>query len=140
MKNKLLYGWLTIFFVGIIFAAQSNPDVLDLLLTPDFQKQCGLHKINAQERESLCQVLLSLLRSSELIESAKLYLENEGWEEVTVLGTYNLKLNDYGSAQDYTIAEKGAWTYILEPKTYSYLEPGKNLGQMNNRGRLPILY
>lgn len=60
------------------------------------------------------------------------YLKNDGWEEVRVSGTQELKINEWSDPQEYLIVEEGIWTYILEPRTFSFrLDPGKYLGKMN---------
>jgi len=146
MRNKPTKSLALLLIVSIcviVYAAKSpadktsNPslqaknDLLGLILKPEQQIQCGLHKLTPKERQSLCSVLGYLISSSRLGDSAKAYLENEGWEEVRVLGTRNLKLDGDSAAEEYTIVEGGVWTYILEPYGYSFLTPGTYLGQMN---------
>ena len=116
---------------GVVLAqGKASKDLISILLKPQQQRQCGLHKLSASERASLESVFKLLLRSSQLRDSAVEYLKNEGWEEVKVLGTRTMKLDDDSEPEEYVIVEKGAWTYILEPQTYSSLSPGTHLGKM----------
>lgn len=109
-------------------------DFLDIIFTHEQQRYCGLNKLSDKERDMLSKLLTNyfsrLTQDFDLCESAKAYLENEGWEEVKVLGTRRLKLDEYEEAEEYVV-EKNPWTYILEPRTYSNLKPGKHLGQMS---------
>ena len=117
---------------GVVLAqGKASKDLISILLKPQQQRQCGLHKLSASERASLESVFKLLLRSSQLGDSAVEYLKNEGWEEVKVLGERTMKLDDDSEPEEYVIAEKGAWTYILEPKSFSSLSPGTYLGQMS---------
>jgi|GEM_PF-6738735 len=111
---------------------QSNPvDLFSIFLKPEQQEHCGLYKLSQAERNSLAKICLALCSSS-LGDSAVEYLKNEGWEEVKVLGTRRLKLHEWSVVEEYLIAEKGAWTYILEPRSSSSLRPGKYLGKMGS--------
>jgi len=132
-REKILIVGL-VFFIslcGIVLAkGKASKDIISILLKPQQQRQCGIHKLSASERASLEKVFLLLLRSNRLGNSAVEYLKNEGWEEVKVLGTRTMKLDDDSEPEEYVIVEKGAWTYILEPQTYSSLSPGTHLGKM----------
>ena len=117
---------------GIVLAqGKASKDLISILLNPQQQRQCGLHKLSASERASLARIFNLLLRSSQLSDSAVEYLKNEGWEEVKVLGERTMKIDEDSEPEEYVIAEKGAWTYILEPKTFSSLSSGTYLGQMS---------
>ena len=108
-------------------------DYISMLLKPQLQKDCGIHKLSASERASLNNVIryLASSSSSDLGDSAVSYLENEGWEKVKVLGSRNLKLEGDFYEKEYLFVEKSPWIYILEPKGYSMLSPGEYLGQMS---------
>lgn len=132
MKRTVLFV-VVIVLAGASFVALAQTQVRDLFsvaLSPAQQRQCGLDKLAASERAALARLFSSVLQSSELGDSAVAYLKDEGWEEVKVLGTRRLKLDEFSDAAEYVIAEKGAWTYILEPKTLSTLQPGTYLGEM----------
>lgn len=126
-------GVVTMTTISAIALAQVNPtkDLISNLLRPEQEKQCGLHKLSAAERASLTRVFSLLLSSSRLGESAVEYLKNEGWDEVRVLGERRLRLDEDSEPEEYVIAEEGAWTYILEPKTFSSLSPGVYMGRMS---------
>ena len=116
---------------GMVLSQDStSKDLFSILLTPQQQRQCGLQKLSASERASLAGIFSLVLGSSRLGESAVEYLKNEGWEEVKVLGERTMRIDEDSDPEEYVIAEKGAWTYILEPKTYSSLSPGTYLGKM----------
>lgn len=81
---------------------------------------------------SLMEIFNFILRSKEMGNSAVKYLKNDGWEEVEVLGTRELKIDEWSDSEEYLIVEEGIWTYILEPRTYFFrLDPGTYLGKMN---------
>lgn len=103
---------------------QAPKDIIDTLLSPERQKLCGIPKLNSIERRNLNNIFQILLSGSNLEQSAKLYLENEGWEEVEIIGT---RTTDTG---EYLVVYCSPWTYILEPQIYSSLTPGRYLGQM----------
>ncbi len=132
MKKILIISIMTIFTIPVFlsFGNTKSQDIIDILLRPEEQKHCGIPKLNPIERKNLNNVFYSLLNGlasrSKLEESAKLYLENEGWEEVEVIGTRAME-----EGEKYLIVYCSPWTYILEPKTYSSLDPGKYLGQMS---------
>lgn len=128
MKKIWIISIMTIFTISVFlsFGHTKSKDIIDILLTPKKQKRCGIQKLNSIERKNLNGVFYSLLSGSKLEESAKLYLENEGWEEVEVIGTRVME-----EGEEYLIVYCSPWTYILEPKTYSSLDPGKYLGQMS---------
>jgi hypothetical protein len=113
---------------GIAYAQQRS--LLQTLLSTAQQQSIGLNKLSATEQRNLEGVFASILSSSALGDSAVEYLKSEGWDEVKVLGTKELKLDGDSDAEEYTIAQKGAFTYILEPKTFSSLTPGRYLGKM----------
>ena len=128
---SLLLGICTIGFV------QNNipGDFFSVLLTSKQQVQGGLHKLSQKERSSLSNSLMEIfnavLRSQKIGNSAVEYLKNDGWEEVKVLGTRELKINKWSDSEEYLIVEEGVWTYILEPKTLLFqLDPGTYLGKM----------
>ncbi|MBN1274527.1 MAG: hypothetical protein JXB26_19880 [Candidatus Aminicenantes bacterium] len=121
----------TVALCGIVWAqGRVSKDLISILLTPQQQRQCGVHKLSASERASLAGVFHLLLRSSRLGDSAVEYLKDEGWDEVKVLGKRTMRLDEDSDPEEYIIAEKGAWTYILEPKTFSSISPGTYLGKM----------
>ena len=64
----------------------------------------------------------------ELKHAAVKYLKDNGWDEVTVLGTREIK------SEDYLIVQKGYTTYILEPRgyfnSYSWARGNKYFGNM----------
>ena len=128
MKTRLMISIIIIFIIPLLLSfgnTESQKDIIDILLRPEEQKQCGIPKLNPIERKSLNNIFYSLLSGSKLEESAKLYLENEGWEEVEIIGTRVME-----GGEEYLVIYCSPWTYILEPKTYSSLTPGKYLGQM----------
>lgn len=106
-------------------------DIFDILIPQVHQESFGISKLSETERNKLSKLYLDLLKSNQLGQSSINYLLNEGWEEVTVLGTRRLKLQEYGVAQDYLIVDASVWTYILDPFTFSYLSPGRYLGKMS---------
>ena len=127
----LLLGVWTIGYV------QNNApdDLFSILLTPEQQIQSGLHKLSQRERSSLANSLMemfnSIFRSKQMGDSAVEYLKNEGWEEVKVLGTRELKIDKWSDSEEYLIVEEGIWTYILESRTFFFqLDPGTYLGKM----------
>jgi len=132
MKKILIISIMTIFTIPVFlsFGNTKSKDIIDILLRLEEQKHCGIPKLNPIERKNLNNVFYSLLNSlasrSKLEESAKLYLENEGWDEVEVIGTRAME-----EGEEYLIVYCSPWTYILEPKTYSSLDLGKYLGQMS---------
>jgi hypothetical protein len=132
MKTKVTVVICALVAVSAIALAQSNApqDILSILLKTEQQKQCGLHKLSQAERNSLGSIFSLILRSQSLGDSAVKYLKNEGWEEVKVLGTRRLKVDEWSDAKEYLIVAKGVWTYILESKTFSSLRPGTYLGKM----------
>ncbi len=104
--------------------------------TPQQQVQGGLHKLSRKERsilaDSLTEIFNYLLRSQKIGDSAVEHLKNEGWEEVKVLGTRELKIDEWSDSEEYLIVEEGVWTYILEPRTFFFqLDPGTYLGKMS---------
>ena len=110
-------------------------DFFSILLTPEQQAQSGLHKLSQKERSSLSNLLMEMfnvfLHSKKMGDSALEYLKNDGWKEVKVLGTHELKIDEWSDTQEYLIVEEGIWTYILEPRTLFFsLAPGKYLGKM----------
>lgn len=109
---------------------QVQKDLIDSILKPELQKQCGLQKLTSTERQSLCSIFQSLMSVDQISDSAKVYLENEGWEEVRVLGTRWLKEDEDSEAEECLIVKKRVWTYILEPRTSTNLIPGRYLGKM----------
>jgi hypothetical protein len=127
-RNTLIALGCAIVFVGVAYAQQRS--LLDMILTPQQKQSCGLHKLNAEEQKRLEVVFAALLSGSGLGDSAVEYLKSEGWDEVKVLGTKRLRLENGDDAEEYTIVEKGATTYILEPKTYASLSPGRYMGKM----------
>lgn len=114
----------------IVFAQKKAPvDWLSITLKPQEKRKCGLHKLSQKEQSALNSAITKLImlisNSHSLENSAIEYLKNDGWEEVEVRGTREIK------SETYLIVEKGAFTYILEPRSYSYdLSPGKYLGKM----------
>jgi len=128
MKKTLIISIMIIFSIPIYFllADTESKDIIDILLNTEEQKRCGILKLNPNERKNLNAIFYSLLSVPKLEESAKLYLENEGWEEVEVIGTRVME-----TGGEYLIVYCAPWTYILESKTYSSLNPGKYLGQMS---------
>ncbi|RKU38657.1 hypothetical protein C6496_05535 [Candidatus Poribacteria bacterium] len=96
----------------------------------------GLHKLSQIERNILSKSLMEIFNfiytSKEVGDSAVECPKNDGWEKVRVLGTQELKIDEWSDPQEYLIVEEGIWTYILEPRTFSFrLDPGKYLGKMN---------
>lgn len=111
-------------------------DFFSILLTPEQQIQGGLYKLSQKQRSTLANSLMEIFnfihRSKQLGDSAVEYLKNDGWEEVNVLGTRELKIDEWSDAEEYLIVEKGIWIYILEPRTYFFrLNSGIYLGKMN---------
>lgn len=96
----------------------------------DLDETCGLHKLDEEEYQNLENAIDALLRSSALGDSAVEYLKREGWEMVEVEGTERMQLEGDVSSEEYTFVKKGFATYILKPKSYSPLLPGKYLGKM----------
>lgn len=129
----LLMAPLVLFTIGAA-SPKTHKDLLDLVVTPELRTACGLHKLTEQEHKylssTLSQFVGMILKRREVGQSAKAYLENEGWEEVRVIGTRRLKLDEDHEAQEYVIVEAGVWTYILEPYVFANLTPGSYLGQM----------
>ena len=120
-----------------IGSVQNRPsdDFFSILLTPEQQRHGGLHKLSQRERSklsnSLMEVFNFVLGSKKMGDSAIEYLKNDGWKEVNVLETRELKINAWSDPQEYLIVEEGVWTYILEPRTFLWgLDPGKYLGKM----------
>lgn len=129
MKRNTLIGLgCAIALVGVAYAQQRT--LLEIILTPQQKQSCGIQKLNASEQKSLEAVFAKVISGNSLGDSAVEYLKSEGWNEVQVLGTKRLRLEDDDDAQEYTIVEKGSTTYILEPKTYADLSPGRYLGKM----------
>ena len=131
--NKKAFAVIVCLLMGIctIGSVQNkiSSDFFSILLTPEQQVQGGLHKLSQTERNTLSNSLMEIfnfiLRSKKLGESAVEYLKNEGWEEVKVLGTQELKIDEWSDSEEYLIVEKGVWTYILEPRTFFFrLDPG----------------
>jgi len=132
MKNVLLYVLSASLLSGGIGAHAQGPshnDLLSTLFTPKEQQELGLQKLSASERKALGDLFEIMLSSSSLGDSAVEYLKEEGWEEVRVIGTRSLNLDGWDD-KEYVIVEEGAWTYILEPRSYSTLRPGRYLGDM----------
>ena len=119
-------------FLGIIGNMFSQKDFLiKRILTDEQQSRCGLNKLNEAEIAELDKIFSFITSMNSLGDSAVKYLEHEGWEEVRILGMRSLKLNYEPYPQDYLIAEKGATTYILEPRG-SRLSRGTYLGKMGH--------
>ena len=128
---SLLLGFCT---VGSVQNRPSD-DFFSILLTPEQQRHGGLHKLSQRERNtlsnSLTEIFNLVFRLKEMGDSAVEYLKNDGWEEVNILGTRELKIDEWSDSQEYLIVEKGIWTYILEPRTFLWgLVSGKYLGKM----------
>jgi hypothetical protein len=139
MKKKAIKIIMLLFAVlicTIVYAVKETElvqkDFIDSILKPELQKQCGLQKLTSKERQSLCSIFQSLMSADQISDSAKVYLENEGWEEVRVLETRWIKEDEDSEAQKYLVVEKRAWTYILEPRTSTNLTPGRYLGKMGS--------
>lgn len=115
---------------------KATDDFFSILLTPEQQIQGGLYKLSRKERStltnSLMEIFNSVFRSKKVGDSAIEYLKNDGWEEVNVLGTRELKIDEWSDSEEYLIVEEGVWTYILEPRTFFFqLDPGTYLGKMS---------
>ena len=120
---------------GRICSKQSIRDVFSILLTPKQQRQSGLHKLTPAERNNLSNSIMeffrTIMKSKEIGDSAVEFLKNDGWEEVKVVGTRRLKLDQWSDPEEYLIVEESVWTYTLESRTYFFkLNPGKYLGKM----------
>lgn len=134
MKKNIIVI-LTCIIAGIFAIAfaqtYSQTDFLSLFLKPDMQRQCGIHKLSQEEKSSLANVFRTLFEVNRFGDSAVEYLKNEGWEEVEVIGTRRVKLDEDSNPEEYLIVKEGNRTYFLEPRTSS-LRPGKYLGQMGS--------
>ena len=139
MINRKTFTVIMCLLMGICTIAsvqnRTPSDFFSVLLTPQQQLQGGLHKLSQKERSTLSNSLMEIFnfifRSKELGESAVEYLKNDGWEEVKVLGTHELKIDEWSDPEEYLIVEEGVWTYILEPRTFFFgLDPGTYLGKM----------
>ena len=139
MINRKILVVTTSLLLGFcaIGSVQNRPsdDFFSTLLTPEQQIQGGIHKLSQRERSTLANSLTEIFnfvfRSKQMGDSAVEYLKNDGWEEVNVLGTRELKIDEWSDSEEYLIVEEGVWTYILEPRTFLWgLNPGKYLGKM----------
>lgn len=138
--NKKIFIAVACLFIGVCtigFVQNAEQgDFFSILLTPEQQMKGGLHKLSQIERNILSKSLMEIFNfiytSKEVGDSAVEYLKNDGWEEVRVLGTQELRIDEWSDLQEYLIVEEGIWTYILEPRTFFFrLDPGKYLGKMN---------
>lgn len=130
--KRIVYAAVIVVSVCIIGVVVARTQVRDIFsaLSPAQQQRCGLHRLSSSELEALSELFSSALQSIQLGDSAISYLKNEGWEEVTVLGTKRMKFDEFSIEDDFVIAETRVWTYILEPRGSSNLRPGKYLGKM----------
>ena len=103
-------------------------------MSRDEQRSCGIQKLTPKEKEKLLLKFVDVFSKGTqstdctLAASAQSYLESQGWEVATVLGTRKIKTTS--GTGTYLVAEKGVWTYVLEPKLFSMLKPGKYLAKM----------
>ncbi len=133
MKKKItiILICLTAGVLTIAFAqTYSQTDFISLFIKPEKQKQCGIHKLSQEERNSLSNVFWAIFEVNKIGNSAVEYLKSEGWEEVEVIGTRMVRLDEDAEPEEYLIVKEGSQTYFLEPRNFSSLRPGKYLGQM----------
>lgn len=112
-------------------------DLIDRLLGEAKVKRCGIQKLTPEERANLSQVFASFLaiaKENELGDSAIEHLKQDGWKEIRILGTKRMRIDpedEDEEPEEYTVAEEGPWTYIMEPQGFATLTPGKYLGKMS---------
>jgi len=100
------------------------------LITKAKPNKDGSYNLAKEQAINLNQLIGSLLEKDTLGESAIAYLQNDGWKKVEVKGMRRLKLEDEDDTDEYLIVYCSPYTYILEPRTYSSLQPGQYLGKM----------
>lgn len=128
-KKAIIIGVLSLLGITTITLTQydKSQDFLSRVLSPEQFQKFGLHKLSQEERISLGDFFSFLVGSSSLGNSAVEYLKNEGWEEIRILGTRRLTLDDWSGERSYLIVEVRSRTYIC--RLDSSFSPGKYLGQ-----------
>jgi len=108
-------------------------DQLDLILQVDLQARYGLDTMDPKERSNVARLLEDMSRLYErrnpLERSAAKFVRLKGWEEVDVIGTRRLKLNEWDFEKEYLVVSDGLSTYFLDP--FPYVAPGTYFGKLD---------
>jgi hypothetical protein len=112
----------TVAIVAVALSAQERQRPLSAVLGESQYVNCGLEKLNESELHHVRGLMLNAPLPSYMEQAAARYLENEGWEEVRIVGALRK-----GSSSDdkYILAAREYELIVLDPSIVPYLpEPG----------------